>query len=143
MTKRELWVWMARVLIGTVLFFNVQCAIAFMIAPEGYAPGFELSGAPGIGMVRGMGILFLMWNVPYVVALTDPVRRRVSLLEAVAMQAIGFVGESLLLAAFPAGHPMLAATVTRFILFDGGGLLALVAAAWVTRGAQRLSALCP
>jgi hypothetical protein len=125
--------WLARLFIGLVLLFNVQCALAFLLAPETYAPGFEMSGAAGAGIVRGMGILFLMWNVPYAVAVTDPVRRRLSLLEALTMQAIGFAGEVILLVTFPRGHLMIQATLRRFILFDGLGLLALFLAAWLAR----------
>lgn len=122
--------WLSRLLIAVVLFFNVQCALAFLISPQLYAPGFELSGAAGEGMLRGMGVLFLMWNVPYAVALSHPVRRRVSLVEALAMQAIGLAGESLLLLGLEQGHALLRASVGRFILFDGLGLL-LLAGAWL------------
>ena len=125
--------WAARLLIGLVLFWNVQCALAFLFAPAAFAPGFELSGPAGEAMVRGMGVLFLMWNVPYAVALWHPVRQRVSLYEAVAMQAIGLAGESLILGSLGGGHPVAAASVTRFIAFDGTGLVLLVIAAWVTR----------
>jgi len=125
--------WLARGLIAAVFLWNVQCAAAFLIAPAIYAPGFELTGPAGAATVRGLGLLFLMWNVPYFVALLDPARRRVSLYEAIAMQAIGFVGESLILWTLPAGHPVARATVTRFIAFDGSGLIALALAAWITR----------
>ena len=124
--------WLARLLIGWVFFFNVQCAVAFLVAPQLYTASFELNGPPGEGMLRGLGLLFLMWNVPYAVALWNPARQRTSLYEALAMQAIGVVGESLLLAAFPAGHPTIQASVGRFIIFDGSGLILLLIAAWVT-----------
>ncbi len=130
-------VWTARVLIGLVAFFNLQCAAAFLIWPERYAPGFELTGAAGAAMVQGMGLLFVMWNAPYAVALWQPVRRRVSLYEAVVMQAIGFFGEWALLAGLPGEHPALEATVGRFMAFDGGGLAALVAAVVLTWGLGR------
>ena len=120
-----------RLLIGLVFLFNVQCALAFLISPQQYAPGFELSGPVGDGMVRGMGILFLMWNVPYAVALLHPLRR-VSLFEATVMQAIGFTGETMLLLTFPPGHEVLRASMGRFILFDGVGLVALLAALLLT-----------
>jgi len=133
MTNQNWRTWMGRFLVGLVLLFNVQCALAFIIMPEVYAPGFEMRDAAGVGMVRGLGILFLMWNVPYVLAATDPVRRRISLYEAVTMQAIGLTGETLLLATFPPGHAVIQASVGRFILFDGSGLLALLLAVWLTR----------
>jgi len=125
--------WAGRLLIGTVLLWNVQCAIAFLLMPATYAPGFELSGAAGAAAVRGIGLLFLMWNVPYAVALWHPVRHRTSLYEAVAMQAIGLVGESLILWSLRGAHPVAATGVQRFIAFDATGLMLLLAATWLTR----------
>ncbi len=132
MTRKNIHLWLARLCIAVVFFFNVQCAAAFLAAPQAYAPGFELAGPAGEGMVRGLGVLFLMWNVPYAVALWHPLRYRVSLVEAVAMQVIGVTGETLLLAAFPAGHELIRASVTRFIAFDAAGLAFLLAAFWLT-----------
>jgi hypothetical protein len=123
--------WLARLLIAPVFFFNVQCAIAFLVTPQLYAASFELSGPPGEGMLRGLGLLFLMWNVPYAVALCNPTRQRASLYEAVAMQTIGVVGETLLLLTFSPGHAAMRASVGRFIIFDGSGLVLLVLAAWL------------
>jgi hypothetical protein len=125
--------WVGRVLIGAVILWNVQCAVAFLAVPGTYAPGFELSGPAGEAMVRGMGVLFLMWNVPYVVALLHPIRHRTSLYEAVTMQAIGLVGESLILWSLGVGHPVVSGTILRFIAFDAAGLVLLALAVWVTR----------
>ena len=124
--------WASRLLIVYVLFVNVQSAVLFLLQPEVYAPAFELTGAAGAGMVRGMGLLFLMWNVPYAVALSHPLLRRVSLYEAIVMQAIGLFGETFLLLSLPPGHLDLVASVGRFILFDGIGLAALVIALFLT-----------
>ncbi len=124
--------WISRLLIAYVLFVNVQSAVLFLLQPEVYTPGFELNGAAGAGMLRGMGLLFLMWNVPYAVALSHPVRRRVSLYEALVMQAIGLFGETFLLLSLPPGHAALVDSVGRFILFDGIGLGALVVALFLT-----------
>jgi len=125
--------WFSRVLIGVVLFFNVECALAFLAAPHAYAPAFELTGEPGAGMVRGMGILFLMWNVPYAFALWNPLRFRVSLLSAIIMQSIGAAGETILLLTFPPGYALLKASVLRFIIFDTAGLVLLVFAGILVR----------
>ena len=122
----------ARIMIALVTFFNLQCAVIFLLFPSMYASGFELSGIPGQVLVRGLGILFIMWNVPYVVALVDPIRFRISLYEAVAMQAIGLLGESILLLTLPIGHAALQMTANRFIVFDGSGLLLLILAAVLT-----------
>jgi hypothetical protein len=129
-------IWAARALIGAVILWNVQCAVAFLAAPATFAPGFELGGPAGEAMVRGMGLLFLMWNVPYVVALLHPVRHRTSLYEAIAMQAIGLAGESLILLSLGDGHPAASDTILRFIAFDGVGLALLALAIWMTRSSR-------
>jgi hypothetical protein len=84
-------------------------------------------------MVRGLGVLFLMWNVPYLVALWHPVRHRVSLYEALAMQAIGLAGESLICLSLSPALATARASVGRFILFDAAGLTALLVSLWLTR----------
>lgn len=126
-------VWLSRLLIGIVFFFNVQCAAAFIIRPDLSTWGFELQGETGEAMVRGLGVLFLMWNVPYALALWNPLRFRISLYEAVGMQAIGVGGESAIVWLLPGEHPALRGAILRFIAFDAGGLIALLGAAWVTR----------
>jgi hypothetical protein len=129
--------WAARILIGAVLVSNLYCAILFIWQPASYAPAFELSGASGEAAVRGMGVLFLMWNVPYAVAFINPIKHRLSLWEAITMQVIGVVGESLILAGLPAENMLARQSITRFIVFDAAGLGALILAAWVSRGGTK------
>lgn len=117
-----------RVLILLVLMMNLQCALAYIFDPLPYVAPFELSGEPGRAAVIGIGILFLMWQVPYVVALIHPQRNFRSLLEALLMQGIGLVGEALLLRSIPLAHPTLRTSILRFIIFDAGGLLLLIVA---------------
>jgi hypothetical protein len=74
-----------------------------------------------------------MWNVPYVVALINPVKHRVSLYEAIAMQGIGLIGESFILWGLPEKYFILQESTWRFILFDGAGLAALIIAAGIIR----------
>ena len=38
--------------------------------------GLGLEGIIGEQMVRGMGVLFLMWNIPYIFALANPIRKQ-------------------------------------------------------------------
>lgn len=125
--------WIAQGLIGIVVFFNLDAAFSFMLSPDLYAPGFEISGIPGRAVTQGMGILFLMWNVPYLFALVKPAKHFISLVEAVFMQAIGVFGETILLLSLPGSHPMITSTTERFIIFDGGGLVLLIAALFITR----------
>jgi hypothetical protein len=129
--------WAARLCIGLVLVWNVQCALAFLIAPGLYAAGFQLAGPPAHAAVRGTGLLFLMWNVPYAVALWHPLRHRVSLYEALVMQAIGLLGESLILLSLPVAFAAARASLARFVAFDAAGLALLFAALLLIRSLAR------
>jgi len=123
--------WLARLLIGIVLLFNLQCAIVFLWTPDYFAPAFGLTNLASIGIIRGFGVLFLMWNVPYAVALINPQKYRISLYEAIAMQTIGLVGETIIFFTLPSAPLVVRNTLLRFITFDGGGLAALLLAAWL------------
>lgn len=130
-------VWAARILIGLTTAWNLQCAFAFLRNPQLFAPSFELSGVSGEAAVRGVGILFVMWNIPYLVALGHPLRHRLSLMEAWGMQLAGLAGETWLLTTLPGEHALLRASMQRFIIFDAAGLLALTLAYWLTVGLIR------
>lgn len=124
---------LARAFIGVVILFNMQAALIFLLYPERYISSFELQGAVGTAMLRGLGVLFAMWNVPYLVALWHPVRHRISLYEALAMQTIGLVGEAAIYLSLPTHHDLLRASITRFVIFDALGLLLLIVALVITR----------
>jgi hypothetical protein len=113
-----------------VVFMNLQCALNFLLTPSQFAPAFELSGIPGDVAIRGFAILFIMWNVPYVFALINPIKYKISYLEAIFMQAIGLIGEYLLTQSIPAIHTVLQDSIQRFIIFDGIGLILLIAGFW-------------
>ena len=122
MNSRILSLWLARLALVTVFFFNVLCAGEFVMRPGVYAPSFEVSGVPGEALVRGMGILFLMWNVTYPLAMWHPWRYRWLVLIIICQQAVGLSGETWMLLVLPSGHETLARSAQRFIIFDGGGL---------------------
>jgi hypothetical protein len=128
MKKFALRLWAARLLIAVVLAWNLECALVFLLNPGVFAPGFELAGIPGEAAIRGFAVLFIMWNIPYLVAFWHPQRNRLSLGEALAMQTLGVIGESLILFSLPAGHPLLHASLLRFIIFDASGVAALLGA---------------
>jgi hypothetical protein len=138
MKKIDLRLWAARLLIGVVVAWNLQCAAVFLLTPAAFAPGFELAGVPGEATIRGFAVLFVMWNIPYLVALWQPRRQRVSLWQALAMQAVGVLGESLILFSIPAGHALLHASIVRFVEFDAAGVLLLIGAIILT-GKQRFA----
>lgn len=126
-------VWVARLLIAIVLFWNLQAAVQFIFNPAAFAPSFQLEGLPGRAAVAGFGILFLMWQVPYGFALLHPARFRISLWSALIMQTIGVVAESILLSTIPSEYAFLQASILRFIIFDGTGVLILLCALWLVR----------
>ena len=70
---------LARSLIGVVILFNLHAAAVFLLWPARFT---QLGGAVGGAMQRGLGVLFVMWNVPYAVARWHPVHQRISLYEA-------------------------------------------------------------
>ena len=127
-------IWSARVLIGIVTAWNLQAAFIFIFSPSRFVGAYELSGTAGEAAVRGVGVLFLMWNVPYLFALYHPIRYRLALVLSLLMQCIGLIGESYILSTLPVERVILRSSILRFIAFDGAGLLLLVTAYLLTRG---------
>ena len=93
---------------------------------------FQVEGIPGQTAVIGFGILFLMWQVPYVFALLHPVKHKTSLWQALIMQTIGVIAESILLTTIPPDYLLLRSSILRFIIFDGAGVLILIGALFLT-----------
>ncbi len=131
-------VWISRLLIGLVTAWNLQAAFAFIFTPGGFVSAYELSGIPGEAAIRGFGVLFLMWNVPYLFALKDPVRYRLALTLSLLMQLTGLIGETYIYFTLPAEHTMLGSSILRFIAFDGVGLILLVIA-WIIGRVAKIS----
>jgi len=125
--------WLARIIVGAVFLMNVSCALAFILQPNKYSPGFEVAGVPGRIYIQGMGILFLMWNATYPPVIFHPIRYRALFVVVLIQQAIGFAGETWLWLTLPAGHSTLRATGLRFMIFDGIGLIAMTVAYWLLR----------
>ncbi len=123
-------VWISRLLIGLVTAWNLQAAFAFIFTPGRFVSAYELSGIPGEAAIRGVGVLFLMWNVPYLFALKDPVRYRLALTLSLLMQLTGLIGETYIYFTLPAGHVVLGGSILRFIAFDGMGMM-LLGFAWL------------
>ena len=134
MQKISMRPWIARLLIGIVTVWNLQAAFAFILFPSGFVHAYELSGAAGEAAVRGFGILFLMWNVPYLFAVKDPVRHHLALTCSLFMQLIGLIGESYILSTVTAEHILLRTSILRFLIFDGTGLFLLAIARLFVRG---------
>jgi len=126
-------IWIARPLIGFVTAWNLQAAFVFIFTPSGFVRAYELSGTAGEAAIRGFGILFLMWNVPYLFAVKDPIRYQLALTFALLMQSIGLIGETYIYFTLSADHAMLGNSILRFIVFDGVGLALLAMAYWIER----------
>ena len=120
--------WVSRLFIGIVTLLNLQAALLFMLVPYRFVSSFELTGETGKAVIQALGLLFLMWNVPYIFALINPIKNRTSLIQANIMQAIGVIGETGILTTLQGSHPILSASVTRFIIFDASGLALLLIA---------------
>jgi hypothetical protein len=126
--------WLIRLLIGLVTAWNLQAAFIFLFSPSQFVRAYELSGLSGEVAIRGFGLLFLMWNIPYLFALADPIRFRLALTLSLLMQLTGLVGETYIYFTLPAGHEMLGSSILRFINFDGAGLILLVIAWMMGKG---------
>lgn len=131
-------IWISRLLIAIVSAWNLQAAIIFIVSPQSFVHAYELSGAAGEAAVRGVGVLFLMWNVPYVFAAIHPIRFRLGLMFALLMQLIGLLGESYISSTLTMDHEVLRGSILRFIIFDGAGLV-LLFTAWLSTQRQDMS----
>lgn len=116
---------LARLLVALVLFSNLYAALGFFFSPQAFTAAYELVGGPGEAAVAGFGLLFAMWQVPYLVALINPLKHKLSLMEALAMQGLGVIGETFILLRIPAIHTVLRSGISRFIIFDLAGLALL------------------
>jgi hypothetical protein len=119
-------IWLARITVGIVFLANINTAFAFIFQPEKYISGFEVEGVAGRVIVQGIGILFLMWNVTYPFVILQPIRHMTIFAIVLIQQTVGVIGESWIYLTLPEGHAALRQTGLRFILFDGGGLLAML-----------------
>ena len=116
-------IWLARIATGLVFFLNVTCAFQFIVWPDRHAPSFELQGVPGSTMVRGIGVLFLMWNATFPLVLWGPDKHLPLFGIVLAQQVIAVAGEAWMWAALPAGHGALWCSGLRFLAFDSAGLM--------------------
>ncbi|WP_322509764.1 hypothetical protein [Anaerolinea sp.] len=122
-----------RFLIGLVFFWNIQAAIVFLAFPREYLSSFMLSGKVGEKVIQSWGILFIMWNIPYFMAMLNPEKERGLVLACLLMQLVGVVGETFLYVDLSEQFFTVKQSILRFIVFDGAGLLFLFIAWWLSR----------
>lgn len=128
-TKRVITQVLPRLLIAITTGWNLLCAFQFIINPAPYVPAFNLAGEPGIAVIRSTGILFLMWNIPYIFALIDPYKWKILVITCLLMQLTGCLGETWIRTQIPVGFAF-RDSLMRFILFDFAGFVLLLAA-WI------------
>lgn len=116
-------IWIARFIFSAVFLLNIQCAIQFIVTPDLYLTAYELHGQAGKVALQGLGVAFLMWNATYPFFIYKPEKYRIIGIVILMQQAIGLVGETAILLGLQSGHEMLYASILRFIVFDGIGLL--------------------
>ena len=116
-------VWFARISVLLVFAINVQCALSFLIFPDHFLGAYELNGVSGKIAIQGLAIAFLMWNTTYPLVIVHPEKYRTLYVVILAQQLIGLIGETILFLTIPVGHVTLSASILRFILFDGVGLV--------------------
>ncbi len=117
-------IWIIRFLIALVFTSNILCAIQFVVNPSGYIQQFDLVGEAGTVVIRSLGILFIMWNVPYAIAVYHPYRYPIALTSAILMQLIGFIGETWIYFSIQ-NLVNTRSSILRFMIFDFAGLLLL------------------
>lgn len=116
-----------------VFFWNVLCALQFVVAPQDYMGAYGLSGVEGAAALRGLGIAFLMWNATYPAFIINPQRFRVLGWVVLAQQIIGLGGESLIFFTLPGFTSVLAGSILRFMVFDAAGLILIAVALGLTK----------
>lgn len=120
-----------RLLILVVTTWNLLCAIQFILFAQDYASSFDLlPDVTGRAVIQSIGILFMMWNIPYFFAFLHPYKWYIALISATLMQLTGLVGEIWIKSQLQ--HPQnMVSSIQRFIIFDAIGLILLVSAVFL------------
>jgi hypothetical protein len=133
--------WLARIAVLIVFILNVMCAIQFIADPMRNAAAYGLPATQeSAAMVAGLGVAFLMWNVTYPAVICSPRRFRALYVVVLIQQLVGLVGESFIwwrLIDAGLGSGLMAAGIMRFVVFDAGGLIIMLAAFIVLSAAIR------
>ncbi|WP_251230975.1 hypothetical protein [Adlercreutzia aquisgranensis] len=132
--------WAVRLAYLLVFAVNVQCALSFAADPQSFVGAYQLQGAgsAGLAAVQGIGVAFLMWNCTYPAVIASPKRFFSLAVVVLVQQAVGLVGETVILLQLPAGYDVLTASVVRFIQFDAFGLVLMgTAFAWMAATNRR------
>lgn len=123
-----------RILYLAVFVSNMICIVAFIAAPSDYVNSYELKAATGgIAAIEGFGVAFAMWNTTYPFFIVNPRRNKTLGLVIIVQQVVGLAGELYIRAGLPATCTVLADSIMRFVWFDAGGLVLLIAGYLILR----------
>ncbi len=123
---RSKYIWLCRVCFAVVFVLNVTCAFQFIVLPEAYMGAYQLEGVSGRAAIQGIGVAFLMWNATYPAFIVNPNQFKVLGIVICVQQAIGAVGETMIMFSLPAsGFELLTSSIIRFLAFDVVGLIAM------------------
>lgn len=118
-----------RILYFAVFVSNMICIVAFIADPESYVYSYELKAATGgVAAIEGFGVAFAMWNTTYPFFIVRPRRNKTLGLVIIAQQIVGLIGELYIKSGLPSTSTILSESIMRFVWFDAGGLVLLLAA---------------
>lgn len=121
-----------REIVGRLLYFavfvsNMICIVSFILWPQYYTGSYQLSGSEGAeAAIIGFGVAFAMWNVTYPFFVFGKKNRTLGLV-IIVQQVVGLIGELFIQSGLNENQARLSSSITRFVLFDAGGLVLLVA----------------
>ena len=118
----------ARLMYLAVFVSNMICIVAFVFNPASYVYSYQVNGAAGaIAAIEGLGVAFAMWNVTYPFFILNKNDNKALGLAIIVQQAVGLVGELYIQSELGEGLEVLRSSITRFVWFDAGGLVLLIA----------------
>lgn len=119
---------LVRILYFAVFVSNMICIVAFIADPASYVYSYELKAATGgVAAIEGFGVAFAMWNTTYPFFIVRPRKNKTLGLVIIAQQVVGLVGELYIKSGLPAESTILSESIMRFVWFDAGGLVLLIA----------------
>lgn len=118
----------AKLLYLAVFVSNMICIVAFLTEPEAYTGSYQVRGALGaVAAIQGYGVTFAMWNVTYPFFILGRKDNKALGMAIIVQQVVGLIGELYIRRGLSADCAILAESITRFVWFDAGGLVLLVA----------------
>jgi len=123
-------IWPARIAVALVFIINIQSALQFIFTPERFMASYalDIAGVSGMVALQGLGVAFLMWNATYPLVIVHPWRFRIIYAIVLIQQALGLIGETGILLSRHRLPEILTSSILRFIVFDGTGLVLMLAA---------------